>query len=44
MALLRKFLVLLVRNKAMKVPDDDLKHVLLLIKFAQEKLSYRSDR
>ena len=26
----------------MEVADNDLKHVLLLIKFAEEKVSYRS--
>ena len=44
MDVLRKLLVILVRSTSMKVPDNDLKHVLLLIKFAKEKVSHRLDR
>ena len=44
MAALRELFVLLVRNTSMEAPDNDLKHVLLLIKFAKEKVSHRSDR
>ena len=38
-----KLFVLSVRNTSMGVPDNDLKHVLLLIKFAEENVSHRSD-
>ena len=44
MAVLQKILALLVRNTSMEVPDNDLKHVLLLIQFVKEKVLHRSDR
>ena len=44
MDVLWKLLLLLVRNTSMEVPDNYLKHVLLLSKFAKGKVSHRSDR
>ena len=32
------------KKTSFEVPDNDLKHVLVLIKFAKEKVAHRSNR